>query len=213
MPGHALGHAIVAAAGLASPRALVAGLPLLVFCGLLRPLETRARALAESRRTARGQDAEGVTQARRRSVHPEPPPNAVADPAGASTIGLNSIELALLAELSLEMAHAQDAVANDATQPPEVRRIASRVASAWRERARRFQLQAQRQGTDPIVPDGRSIHAPAPSYSGPERRKQTRRTQTRRTGPAASDGIDCLDRRVGPDRRERDRRGRQLAPR
>jgi hypothetical protein len=204
MHGHALAQTIVSAGGPASLRALAACSVLVVLCGLLRPLEARW--------TARLSDEESGSEARRSSVRSDPPADAGADRAGASATGLNSIELALIAELSLEMALAHEAVANDAAQPPEARRVASEVATGWRERARRFQLQAQRQATDPIVPDVRSIHPPAPAYTGPERREKTRRTQTRR-GPAASYGVDRFDRRSGPDRRQRDRRRPELASR
>ena len=58
-------------------------------------------------------------------------------------MSLNSIELGLIAELNLEMARANEAVAEDATELPETRRVASEAANAWRERARLFQLQAR----------------------------------------------------------------------
>jgi hypothetical protein len=233
----ALVQMIVSAAGHGSPPALVPGLVLLVFCGLLRPLEPRVRAFAASRRTAGGGGYGGASEVRGRAAHEsgargrgvrsDRQPDARADRVGTSAIDLNSIELALLAELSLEMALGEDAVANDVARSPQTRRVASELAAAWRERSRRFQLQAQRQGMDPIVPelqperrgtdpiaaDLRLISGPAPSYRGPERRKRMRRTQTRRTSSTAPDGIDRLDRRTGRDRRQHDRRRRELAPR
>jgi hypothetical protein len=142
---------------------------------------------------------------------PPDPPEGSSEP---STVSLNPIELALIAQLNLEMAHGYDAVAADASQDLEARRAASEVAAGWRERARVFELQAQRKGADPIVPALRSIARPDSAYTGPERRKRMRRTSTRRSGmPVASDGGGQGERRSGPDRRRRDRRGPELAPR
>jgi len=172
----------------------LAVLALLVFSGLLRPLE---------RRTLRTL----VCQAGRRRAAVEPPLDASPDPSGASPVSLNSIELGLIAELSLEMARANEVVTQDETQRPETRRVASEAANAWRERARLFQLQAQRQSAHPIVPGPRPLHPPSLAYTGPERRRQMRRTRTRRTGRRV---LDLRDRRIGPDRRQRDRRRPEL---
>jgi hypothetical protein len=163
---------------------------LLVFSGLLRPLGPKARTL---RRYA-------AFQPRR-----DPSP----DPAGATPVSLNSIELGLIAELNLEMAEANEAVAQDVTQRPETRRVASEAANTWRERARLFHMQAQRQGARPIVPGPRPVHQAGLAYTGLERRREVRRTQTRRTGGPV---LDARDRRIGPDRRGRDRRRPGAAP-
>jgi hypothetical protein len=168
----------------------VAVFALLVFSGLLRPLEPRARTL-------------------RRRAAVEPRRDALPDPAAASPMSLTSIELGLIAELNFEMAQANEAVAQDLTQRPETRRVASEAARTWRERARLFQLQAQRQSAHPNVPDPRPAHPPGLAYTGPERRRQMRRMRTRRAdGPV----LDARDRRIGPDRRDRDRRRPEPAP-
>jgi hypothetical protein len=172
----------------------------LVFCGLLRPLEGRIRALVRRPPPAHA----GV----------EPPRDASPDPSTALPTSLNSIELALIAEYNLEMARANEAVADDATKRLETRRRASKVATAWRRRAQLFQLQAWRQSAQPILPGEQSIRAPGRVYTGPERRWRMRRTQTRRTGSASvCAGHGPGDRRAGAERRRRDRRHPELAPR
>jgi hypothetical protein len=154
---------------------------LLAFCGLLRPPLPR-------------------------SSPNEWPRRALAKSAATPTVKLNAIELALLAELSLEQARAHDQLVDDPAQRPEIRRSAAATAGAWRERARAFQSQAFRQSAAPIAPD---VHA----YSGPERRTGMRRRETRRTGPAPSVGRQPGDRRGVPDRRRGDRRRPELASR
>ena len=64
-----------------------------LFCGLLRPLEWRARRLLRAARWA--------------PTAVERPSDASPDPASALPTSLNAIELALIAEYSLEMARAQ----------------------------------------------------------------------------------------------------------
>lgn len=190
MPGHALAQMFLSGAGVA----FLACLPVLIFCGLLRPL----------RRSG------GVLEQTRPDEHGSPPSDGGDRPEG-SAISLNSIELALIAELNLEQARGYEAVANDPETRPETRLASAQAASQWRARASLFQLQAQRQSAQPLVPahpaahDGLSI-----VYAGPERRKATRRTQTRRAAAAAR----ALERRNRPaigDRRRRDRRGPELA--
>ena len=168
----------------------VAVFALLVFSGLLGPLAPSVRTL-------------------RRRGAVEPRRDELPDPAGASPMSLNSIELGLIAELNLEMAQANEAVAQDITQRPETRRAASEAAYTWRERARLFHLQAQRQSAHPIVPGPRPVHPAGLAYGGPERRRQMRRMQARRTGGPV---LDVRDRRIGSDRRQRDRRGPEPAP-
>jgi hypothetical protein len=178
----------------------------LLLSGLLSTRPVGGEILGRGRRRGRAR-ADG------RSTLGEPTLGAAADGPSASTVRLNSIELSLLAELSLEMARGEDAVANDAGQPPEIRRVAEELAAAWRERAQRLQLEARQQGADPILPDEHSLQATAPAYTGPERRKRLRRTQARRTGPTVAPGeLARADRRIHPDRRRHDRRRPDLAP-
>ena len=77
---------------------------------------------------------------------------------------LNAIELALIAEHSLEMARANEAVADDPTKRLETRRRASEVAAAWRHRAEVLQTQALRQSAHPIVPGEAPVRALGRAY-------------------------------------------------
>jgi len=172
----------------------------LICCGALEPLLWRARALV--RRSALGHAAA------------EPPHDAPPDPSIPVSMNLNSIELALIAEYNLEMARANQAVADDASKQLDTRRRASEVATAWRRRAELFQLHASRRSGHPILPGKESSRARGGAYAGPERRRGMRRTQTRRTGSAlvaAARGVD--DRRAGAERRRSDRRHPEPAPR
>jgi hypothetical protein len=170
---------------------------LLIFSGLLSPLEPKARALR------------GMRRAVRPSQEASPNAGVGGDRVETSATSLNAIELALIAELNLEQARAHDEVANDAARRPEVRLAAEAYATAWRERAGLFRLEAQRRSGHPMVP-GRSARVRASTYTGPERRRQMRRRQTRRgDGEAASerpDRRDRRDRRTRPERRGFDRR-------
>jgi len=189
MNGHALAQRIISDGG--GPG--IVCFALLVFSGLLRPLAQAASELAERRRPAK------------------PPPNVSPDRAVPSPIALNAIELALIAELSLERAREQDAVANDPRERLATRQAASEAASAWRERARILQLESRRRTAQPIVPGFPPLKM---TYTGPERRTNMRRRQTRRGRPeASSHGSGSSDRRTGPERRQRDRRRPELAPR
>ncbi len=126
-------------------------------------------------------------------------------------MSLNAIELALIAGHSLEMARANQAVADDASTRLETRRKAAEVAAAWRRRAELFQMEARRQSGSPIVPGVLPIRANGTAY-GSERRKHMRRRHTRRTDPSWTvDGRG--DRRARPERRRRERRGPLPAPR
>lgn len=172
----------------------------LMFCGLLRPLQWRAHGLMRPARWA--------------PTAAEAPPDASPDPASALPMRLNAIELALIAEHSLEMARANEAVADDPTKRLETRRSASEVAAAWRHRADVLQTQALRQTAHPIVPGEGPVRALGRAYTGPERRQGMRRRQMRRTDPASvATGRGRGDRRAGTERRRRERRCRQLAPR
>ena len=176
--------------------ALVA-LVLLALSGLLRPLGWRVRAF--------------VGRARWAPAAVESPPVASPDQASATGTSLNAIELALVAEHSLEMARANQAVADDATTAPEARRKAAEVAAAWRQRAELFLTEARRRSADPIVPGVQPIRANGSAYTGSERRKRMRRAHPRRTDPVSAG--DGHDRRAGRERRRRERRCPQPAPR
>jgi hypothetical protein len=169
-----------------------------VLSGLLGPVEWRLRALRQQARWRRGDVG--------------PRSDASVDRAVDAPVNLNAIELGLIADFSLEMARANEAVAEDATQGMETRRRASEVAMSWRQRAELFHSHARRQGAQPILPDPHAVHVARQAYSGPERRTQMRRRQTRRIDPASSAGHDH-DRRAGAERRQRDRRRPELAPR
>jgi hypothetical protein len=172
---------------------------LLSFSGLLRVLQDRGRTLVYRARARRG-------------VRDRPPSGASPDSRAGSLPRLNAIELSLIADLNLEMAQDHEALAQDMTQRPETRTHAAETAAAWRERARRFRGEARRLGAHPINPgDPRTL--PAPTYTGPERRRQMRRRQTRRAGAVvAAMRFGRFDRRAGADRRRRDRRGSEPAP-
>jgi hypothetical protein len=127
-------------------------------------------------------------------------------------VNLTPIELALMAELNLELARGHEEVAEDPAQPPESRRVAREKAAALRERARRFQAQADRVSAEPATACPASTPEPDSAYTGPERRQGARRTSTRRGDPqAVLDSLGAVDRRTGVDRRRRERRRRALA--
>ena len=125
---------------------------------------------------------------------------------------LSPLELALLAELNLELARAHEQVADDEAGRDEAREAARRSAAALRERARSLTLQAQARNAEPTIPGCPPITAPYHPYPGPERRKEARRALARRDDKPAIDGrLRAADRRTGDDRRRTDRRGRALA--
>ena len=156
----------------------------------------------ESRRGVRSGD-EPPRKSRRAPPEREDRPEALA-------ISLNAIELALIAELNRERARDHDAVANDTARLPEVRQAAAESATAWRARARLFELEAGRRSGHPLVA-GESSPVVDFSYTGPERRRHMRRRQTRRSdGQAAS---ERFDQRTELERRRQDRRRPELAPR
>ena len=130
-----------------------------------------------------------------------------------ASLPLNAIELSLLADLNLEMAQDNEALAQDETQRPETRHRASELATAWRARARHFRLQAQRQSAQPMLPGLEPSPASAHAYTGPERRRQMRRRETRReTAVAVAMRLGPFDRRAGAERRGRDRRRPEPQP-
>ncbi len=189
MDGQVLGQMIVSGVG----GALVACLPVLIFCGLLRPLRRGG----------------GALELMRRPEH-KPPPSGAGDRPAGPTLSLNAIELALIAELNLEQARGHEAVAHNPETCPEKRRAAAEAARQWRARASLFQLQAQRQSTQPIVPAHESTHRGLGFvYAGQERRKRSRRTWTRRA-MAVSRGLERRNRHAVGDRRRGDRRRREL---
>jgi hypothetical protein len=85
-----------------------------------------------------------------------------------AALELSSIELGLVAALSLEMARDCDEVAGDARQRLEARRTARWRGSGWRERARLFQLEARRRGAEPTDPWKQSFE-PSSWYAGLQR--------------------------------------------
>jgi len=126
-------------------------------------------------------------------------------------VNLSAIELALVAELNLEMARAFDEVAEDAIQRLETRRAARELASRRRERARLCHLEARRLGAEPTFPDEQLTAEASLSYTGPERRKQERRRRERRAGRSLPSQARRRtevghDRRTNPDRRRGERR-------
>lgn len=206
MPGHGLVHAVLSAGGLSSPSAFAVCSVLLIFCGVLRPLESRARALVGGPRTAERASTEAPIENPPERGRPGPS-GTVPGPPESSPLTLNAVELALIAELSLEMARANDAVADDATERFDTRRSASEAASAWRQRARMLQSHARRQSSTPMGPHGRQFSAS--TYTGPERRRHMRRMHTRRTDSASAQ-LGRYDRRIEAERRGGDRRRSEL---
>src|SRR5437660_10029423 len=96
--------------------------------------------------------------------------NASSGPSGAA-MDLSSLELALLAEFNLEMAAAHDEVADDPMAELATRESARQSASRSRQRAWRFQVEAQRLGAYPMsMPEQVTPEQPLP-HTGPERRK------------------------------------------
>lgn len=194
-----LGYALTQATLLGAGGSLAVYGALLIFSGLLGPLEPKARRPGEFRRPVR-------------SGH-GPPPKSRKEQPEALPISLNAIELALIAELNLERARDHDAVANDAARLPEVRQAAAAAATAWRERARLFKLEAGRRSAHWMAP-GESGPVFDFTYTGPERRRQMRRLQTRRgDAEAVAGGPEARDRRTAPERRRNDRRRPELAAR
>jgi hypothetical protein len=119
------------------------------------------------------------------------------------SIRLSSIELALLAELNLQMAHAYDEEAEDPRNPLEARQRARDRGSRLRDRSRMFQQEARRVGHEGALTVERER-----VYAGPERRRDDRRTSDRRShGPVPPDRLPAgHDRRTNPDRRRDERR-------
>lgn len=114
---------------------------------------------------------------------------------------LSSIELALLAELNLQMAHAYDEAADNGDNSIEARRDARERGSQLRERARRFQDEAQRSSDEAAL-----TTAPGALYAGPERRRGDRRTNERRRYGPPDHLPTGHDRRINSDRRRAERR-------
>jgi hypothetical protein len=195
MHGHVLTQTLLSGPG--GP--WLACLPLLVFCGLLRPLVRCARLLEEPRRAPRWSR--------------QPPCSLDGDNPGESGIRLTPIELALIAELNLEQARSHEEVASDPDRAAETRLAAARAASEWRARATLFHQQAQRQSAEPVVPrQPAALARSGACYVGPERRRHTRRSQSRRVA-AASGELERRERQDAGDRRRGDRRRPQLASR
>jgi hypothetical protein len=133
-------------------------------------------------------------------------PAPLAPDRGAAAVELGSVELAVVAELNLELARAYDEVADDATQGSETRRQARARAFRRRVRAGLLHIEAQRVRARASVSDGLLTHESNSPYSGPERRKQERRFGERRGHSAAPATPPGADRRADRDRRRHDRR-------
>jgi hypothetical protein len=111
----------------------------------------------------------------------------------------------VVAALNREMAQAHDEVAGDATQQPETRRAAQEIAMALRERAKSLELDAQRLTRYPAYAP--SMAKPTSCSTEPERRRQARRTRARRSHRGTVGAPRGRNRRITPERRQRDRRG------
>jgi hypothetical protein len=128
-----------------------------------------------------------------------------------AAVELSSIELAVLAELNLEMARGYDEVVEDAAERLETGRIARALAAERRERARLLHNEARRVAAQATSRDPGSTPPRRSVYIGPERRKRARRTHERRSdAPPATAHLGGSDRRTIPDRRGRERRQPQL---
>jgi len=122
-------------------------------------------------------------------------------------VPLSPIELALVAQLNLEMAAAYEEVADDRTARRDARQAAQESAGRWRERARQLQAQAHRAGSRPTVAAQELIEEQPQPYGEPERRTRERRTRDRRQ-PVRSprEALAHAERRTRRDRRQRERR-------
>jgi hypothetical protein len=120
---------------------------------------------------------------------------------------LSAIELSVVAELNFELARAHEELADDARQRVETRRTAHAKATAMRERAESFHLEARRLSLQPML-HAPSMAKPASPPTEPERRTHERRTRPRRRdGGSAVSAPGGRERRALPDRRKRERRG------
>ena len=134
-------------------------------------------------------------------------PHAAPD-RGVAALYLNSLELALLAKFNLEMAEAYDEAAEDPELRPETRETVHASAARQRERAQLLESEAQRLGNEPASAIGQTIEEQPVRYAGPERRKRDRRLrERRRTETVPPGGLGHAERRIIPDRRQRERRG------
>jgi hypothetical protein len=127
-----------------------------------------------------------------------------------AAVELGAIELALLAELNLEMARAYEEVVEDAPQRIDSGGTERARAEERRERARLLQNEARRVAAQS---PGRDLHSTPPRgsvYVGPERRTRVRRTHERRAHAILVPGQLDSDRRAVRDRRRRERRQPQL---
>jgi hypothetical protein len=137
------------------------------------------------------------------ATSPAGPPHRSPGPC-VSGLQLSAIELGLLANFNLEMAEAYDQVAQDPKHRPESRQTARESAADHRERAHRFQSEAQEWSAYPTLPTNPPQQEPTPPYAGPERREHERRGSERRA--SRSDALSPDDRRANRDRRQGDRR-------
>lgn len=215
MPHHLIHHALLGPLGHQVLPRLTACLALAVFSGLLRgdphigasPLVSAIRAWVGRRRGR----AEGTSLTRqpRQATEQRDRRKSVEQPR-ADRNSLSALELAVVAELNLEMARAQDELANDAGQAADARRLAQVRAMALRERADSLHLEARRLTAQPMlyVP---ALEDPGPRSTAPERRRHDRRTGAcRRTTNSAAGPPGGRERRTTPDRRKSERRDAPL---
>jgi hypothetical protein len=197
---------------------LTAYLAVLVFSGLMRSSLriTLPQALSEveptrARRRALVQRLRRLRRSQHGAERRDRPDSAGRHPSSedGAALSLTAIELAMLAELNLEIARGHDEVADDGTRRGQTQQAAREVATALRERADAFRLEALRRSADPAYRP--SMANAVSAYIGPDRRRQRRRTQARRrdgaTGLGARGGGD---RRTVPERRQRERRSGSL---
>jgi hypothetical protein len=207
MPDHVISHALLVPLGHQVLVRLTACLALLMFSGLLSAdphigLAIRETCVRWRRRMSLIRKPPGVTDRRDQRESGQPPRSEK-----TAVFGLSAIELAVLAELNLEIARSHDELFDDASLRVETRRAAHASATALRERAESFHLQARRLSTQPML-YAPSMQKPASSCTAPERRTHERRTASRRRDAASAPGRPGgPERRTLPDRRRNDRRG------
>lgn len=190
-------------------------LALLTFCGFvtadpglaLSPISTAFRRTVQRCRKL-VQSMGLMRQPRHRADHQDRQQNGEQSRSqNSAPFSLNAIELALLAELSLETAQAHDELAADSRRRAETRRDAQARAAILRERAHLFELEARRLNAQPLLSPP-AMPSPAAFPTALERRRHDRRTGSRRRNEdSAVVALGGCERRTQPDRRKRERRG------
>jgi hypothetical protein len=203
LPHHLIHHTVLGPLGHQVLVSLAACLPLLVFSGLLR-VDPRiglspVRRLVEWISLIR-QPGDATEREDWRESDAQPRSENYA------AFSLSAIELAVVAELNLEIARAHDELADDASQRVETRRAARAKATAIRERAELLHLEARLLSTQPMLYAPSRLE-PASFGTWPERRTYERRTRSRRRDEESAAGAPGgRERRTLPDRRQRERR-------